>query len=397
MRFNLPIQSVRVAYPIMTKIFVHPVKSLVSNALVRTSPAYVQYYVTARCNLRCQQCNIIYANADQAELATKDAVSVVKNLAAIGTSVVLLTGGEPFLRPDLDVLVAESIRGGMHPRLQTNGIAKKQDLEKVVLAGANDISISLDSLRPKSQDKINGDFENSWLAAIETIASVSQIFPADSFAVLGCVIAPDNLDEIRDVIRFATEIGWWVSLVPAHATKAHLPRGFSTVDKRVKFSTDGIERVKSLIEEVLEMKSSGHHVYDSEAYLQDIVPFLETGQTRWRDRNGGVCDSPRSYFAVTPDGSMSVCCDYRLSEPFPVQSQEFIDLYFGERMFSQAQDIARRCSGCMYGSYPEITTSLRFGKAAADRLKIFLGGRRTPLIPHTRKSLLSLIDRISPV
>ena len=66
---------------------------LASSVLMRENPLYVQYYVTARWNLRCEQCNVIYANADQEEATTAQARAIAENLAAIGTSIVLLTGG----------------------------------------------------------------------------------------------------------------------------------------------------------------------------------------------------------------------------------------------------------------------------------------------------------------
>ena len=41
-------------------------------------------------------------------------------------------------------------------------------------------------------------------------------------------------------------------------------------------------------------------------------------------------------------------------------------------MFPEAISIASACSGCMYGSYPEITVTARFAHAALSRLKLFL-------------------------
>ncbi len=35
--------------------------------VTRNCPVYVQYYITSRCNMRCEQCNIIYAHADVPE------------------------------------------------------------------------------------------------------------------------------------------------------------------------------------------------------------------------------------------------------------------------------------------------------------------------------------------
>jgi len=61
------------------------IRPLASSVLMHENPLYVQFYVTARCNLRCQQCNVIYANADMEECTTEQALRVAENLAAIGT------------------------------------------------------------------------------------------------------------------------------------------------------------------------------------------------------------------------------------------------------------------------------------------------------------------------
>jgi MoaA/NifB/PqqE/SkfB family radical SAM enzyme len=365
-------------------------RTITSSVLAKDSPLYVQYYITARCNLRCEQCNVIYANSDQTECSTEQSLKVIDSLSAIGTSVVLLTGGEPFIRPDLHQLVARCVERGMHPRIQTNGLASKDALKQVVVAGARDISISLDSLQPSAQDKINGGFEDSWTRAIQTISLVSNIFPDDSFAAFGCVISPTNLNDIIGVIRFATEIGWWVSLVPAHSTTKHQARAFSTFDNSLDFSPKEYERVREVLEEVKQMKKDGYNVYDSNVYLEDIYRFITKEPTVWRSRNNGVCDSPSSYFAITPNGEMAVCCDWRISSSFPVQSSEFPARYKRREMFKEISLITSNCNGCMYGSYPEITTSIRFFGAAIERFGIFLAESRTKITPHTPDELLEI-------
>ena len=43
--------------------------ALARSLVTKTSPAYVQFYITARCNLACEQCNIIYADANAQEMS----------------------------------------------------------------------------------------------------------------------------------------------------------------------------------------------------------------------------------------------------------------------------------------------------------------------------------------
>ena len=97
-------------------------------------------------------------------------------------------------------------------------------------AGSSDISISLDSLNQKTQDKINGGFKNSWNKALKTISKVSKIFPEGSSGFINSVIMPSNINDIEKVIKFSTKIGWYVSLVPIHTTTPTHPMPYRTID-----------------------------------------------------------------------------------------------------------------------------------------------------------------------
>jgi MoaA/NifB/PqqE/SkfB family radical SAM enzyme len=205
--------------------------------------------------------------------------------------VVLLTGGEPFVRRDLPKLAGKLIELGVHPRIQTNGLATPERLKECADFGVNDISISLDSLIPDTQDMLNGGFADSWSTAINTISNVSTFLGTNTFAAFGCVFSPFNYKNVVDVIKFATEIGWWVSLVPAHATDPIHPRAFSTFNSSMDFRPDQYEEASEILDRVLEMKSQGFHVYDSDQFIQDMKRFIKKEPLTWRDRNAGCCDA----------------------------------------------------------------------------------------------------------
>ena len=61
--------------------------NLAKNVITKTSPLYVQFYITARCNLACEQCNIIYADAKHQEMNIKQINQVAENLKKISISV----------------------------------------------------------------------------------------------------------------------------------------------------------------------------------------------------------------------------------------------------------------------------------------------------------------------
>lgn len=348
------------------------IRPLISSVLTHQNPLYVQYYVTARCNLRCEQCNIIYGNGDQDECTIEEVRAIAKNLSRIGTSIVLLTGGEPFARADLPAIAKAFIDEGVHPRIQTNGFASHEALQKMVEYGVKDISISLDSLVPDLQDQINGGFENSWEHAIEKVSYINQNFPKDAFCAFGCVLAPSNIEQIIPIIKFATEIGWWVSLVPAHQSPVHEPRSFATYDEALVFHPSQYSWVREVLDLVKSMKRDGYNLYDSDEYIEDIYRYITKNPIQWRRRNNGSCDAPNLYFAIQPNGDMAVCCDYRFEGKISTYSNEFPQLYKEQRMFSEAHNRTAACSGCMYGSFPEISISARYYKPLIERALLFL-------------------------
>jgi MoaA/NifB/PqqE/SkfB family radical SAM enzyme len=353
-------------------------KLRLANSLVtKTAPAYVQFYVTARCNLACEQCNIIYADGDSREVNLAQIRKIAENLAEIGVCMVLLIGGEPFVRRDLPRIVEAFVDNDIHVRLQTNGLASEEMLQRCVDAGGHDISISLDSLDGAVQDTINGGFRQSWEKAIRTIAVVNRIFPADGTAFFGTVLMPRNLEHIVDVLEFATAIGWGVSLVPAHVSTPDRPQGFRTFDDDglCRFLPSSYPRVRQVLDDLKVLRRRGLNLYDSDEYLDDVYRFIAGEPIRWRRRNHDVCDSPSLYFAIQPDGNVNPCCDFKLDVAYPAYAADFPSRWRSGEIHRAVYAYTRACAGCMYGSYPEITITARYLKPLLARAVFF--NRRT--------------------
>jgi Fe-coproporphyrin III synthase len=117
----------------------------------------VVWNATRRCNLKCVHC---YAHArDEAfpdELSTEEGKLVLDDLAQFGSPVVLFSGGEPLMRPDLTELAAYAVAKGMRAVISTNGTlitpAVARELKQV---GLSYVGISLDGLH-EVNDRFRG-------------------------------------------------------------------------------------------------------------------------------------------------------------------------------------------------------------------------------------------------
>lgn len=369
--------------------------TLARAALLQNAPVYVQFYVTARCNLTCQQCHIIYSNSDVREVTLDEVKRIADNFAKMGVAMVLLTGGEPFMRIDLPAIIREFECRDIHVRMQTNGLAAEDRIHQVIEAGGRDISISLDSLWPGNQEEINGGFSRSWHDALRAIASFSKYLPKDnSFASLGCVLQRDSLGDIEDVIRFGTEISWFSSLVPIHITTFDKPMNFRTFDQNKRWEKDELPYVNRLVERVRSMRQEGYLLYDSDLYLDDIKRFAASEAVMWRQHNNDVCDSPNLYFVVLPNGDFAPCCDFRISSNIATYDPNFPKIYRSKIFRDEVLKITKPCSGCMYGSFPEMSISMRYLKAKMERFKTFITSPPPKKWPVTYEQLLAIAERI---
>ena len=345
--------------------------NLAKNVLFK-KPIYVQFYITSRCNLACEQCSIIHADAKHQEMNIDQINKVAENLKKIGVTIVLLIGGEPFVRKDISQIVKAFTSRDIHVRMQTNGVATREQLEDCVKAGGKDISISLDTLEPSVQDKINGGFNKSWEKAINTISKVTEIFPEGSTAFFNSVIMPRNLKHIKNVIKFATKIGWGVSLVPVHFTEPTHPLPYRTIDYNglMNFTDVTESEIKNFVVELKRMKKN-YNLYDSDEYLDDVEKFILKKPTNWRSKNNDTCDSPDLYFAIAPSGLIKVCCDFEIDQRYYIYDDDFPEKYNKRLIHQDIYKITNGCEGCMYGSYPEITITARYLSAFLERLKYF--------------------------
>jgi 12,18-didecarboxysiroheme deacetylase len=106
----------------------------------------VVWNITRRCNLRCVHC---YAHAkDQKfdnELANAEGRKLIDDLADFGVPVLLFSGGEPLIRPDLPDLAAYAVRRGMRAVISTNGTLIDRDMARTLKEiGLSYVGISID-------------------------------------------------------------------------------------------------------------------------------------------------------------------------------------------------------------------------------------------------------------
>ena len=118
-----------------------------------------------RCNLTCKHCYSLSADKEfDGELSTAEVLQVMDDLRAFRVPVLILSGGEPLLRPDIFEISRQAKRKGFYVGLSSNGtLIDPANIDALADVGYDYIGISIDGLQP-THDRFrrkDGAFEAS--------------------------------------------------------------------------------------------------------------------------------------------------------------------------------------------------------------------------------------------
>jgi MoaA/NifB/PqqE/SkfB family radical SAM enzyme len=345
--------------------------------------------------LNCRHCNIVEANSDLIEADLKTIEKIAINLKKVGVGIVLLTGGEPFLRKDLPDIVKIFVDNGLNPRLQTAGLKTTRDeLLACYKAGARDINVSLDSIIPQKQEYINGSIPGSWQRAVECMEAINDIFvSSDRICAIETVLSKFNYMEVPALVELSTFLEWYINIGPIHITDPGNPMNFRGTDSDFKFNMpEDKEILNNLRQKLIQMKKEGHHIFSDDNFINSAFYFLENNKPNWR--KNGICDSPNLYFVVLPNGDFAICCDHRLQDRINVSDESFPSIFYSKEFRQKILNTTASCFGCNYGSFAEVTLSVRNFSTFLERLSQVLFQKKHPVPKRPLKDILSFIDHL---
>lgn len=170
--------------------------------------------VTDRCNLRCAYCmpdEPVWF--PRAEILTYEEMHRLACVAVRhGVRRVRVTGGEPLVRRDVDVLVAmlANTPGIEDLSLTTNGVLLAQDASRLAAAGLGRINVSLDTLDRKRFATMTGRDRHADVMAGLDAAAAAGLSPIKVNTVL---LRGENEGEAVDLVGFGRERGFEVRFI----------------------------------------------------------------------------------------------------------------------------------------------------------------------------------------
>ena len=172
-----------------------------------SEPRLVFWETTAGCNLACRHCRRLeVSKALSARDLTTEQVKrhLIDGLAAVGHSVLVCSGGEPLMRPDLFELAAYAASRGLPIALATNGTLIDETIaDRIRDVGFERVAVSLDGAEAATHD----DFRQQAGAFDGAVLGLTRVRDRGISVQVNTTVTLHNLRQLHAIYERAIELG----------------------------------------------------------------------------------------------------------------------------------------------------------------------------------------------
>ena len=297
-------------------------------------PHVIAWNLTRRCNLTCSHCYISAGpwHTDHSELSTARCLEVVDQILAVNPHpMIILSGGEPLARTDLEEIAAHASGHGATCVVGTNGTGLTAErITSLKAAGVTGVAVSIDSLRALYHNR----FRHGDTALEETTGAVDRLREGELDFIIQTTVTRGNRDELASIAAWASERGavsFNVYFLVQTGRGAKMP-GLSACEN------------EEILQEILHLEQQyrGRMLVRSKCQpaLMRLVHARdpESPLLRYETR----CPCGVQYCRITPEGKVTPC-------PYlPVVAGDLAEETFGE-IWARSSVFARIRSGALEG------------------------------------------------
>jgi radical SAM protein with 4Fe4S-binding SPASM domain len=337
-------------------------------------PFSVQLDLTYRCNEQCVHCYLDHE--DHGEMTTAEIKHLLEEMADAGVFMLMLSGGEIFLRKDFFEILEYARALTFCIKLKTNAVLiREAQAARLRDLGVESIQISIYSHRPEVHDaitKVPGSLRRS-------IDAVRFLKSQGLKVIMANVLMTENMNDYHGVRALAEQLG-----------------AECTLDPTITPMMDGDRSVLALNAG----ESTLQRLFRDEALVGNADVFCSPPVAPDENSMDALpCSAGHTACYVSPYGEFYPCVQFPLSCG-NVRQQRFIDIWRDSAQLKEVRSIHLRdlssCSQCAHGSSCTRCPGLAFmegnmrGPSTADCEKSFA---RTG-IPSA--NLLAKKDKTSP-
>jgi len=307
----------------------------------RPIPHVVAWNLTRRCNLACAHCYISAGAWHGAgdELDAAACRGIVDQILAVNDSpLLILSGGEPLVRDDLEEIARHASEGGATVVVGTNGTGLTADrIRSLAAAGIQGVALSIDSLDARYHDR----FRHGPGALADTLAAVDRLGDAGLDFLVQFTVTRGNRQELEALLAWAEEAGAVCVNVYflVETGRAQGMRGMSPEENDAV-----LVRLAELQREYrgrLMIRSKCQPQLMRHVYERDPESPLLHYRTR--------CPCGVQYCRITPEGKVTPC-PYLPEVAGDLRERGFREIWEGSTLFRllRAGELGGKCGRCEY-------------------------------------------------
>jgi MoaA/NifB/PqqE/SkfB family radical SAM enzyme len=261
-------------------------KGVFLQATGRLRPEVVVFEITHRCNSQCSGCG--YRDAEPHELSAARWIELAEEARALGFAEVLLTGGEPLVHPEIEVLL-DGVSAHLPVALNTNGRLLERHADVVRRAVAS-VYVSLDGASEATWRQVRG------VGGMEKVCAGVRRVSSSARTHARVCLWEANCEELDAILARAEGAGFHALsfMAPDTTSGAFGDRGALTMSP---------PRPDQLASLAADLRRLAHHpmVDQSEASIERVIALVE-GRAR-----APRCLAPWTSGVVGPEGGWSPC------------------------------------------------------------------------------------------
>lgn len=249
------------------------------------NPTDASIILTYRCPMRCQMCNIWkYPTNRSEEIQAKDLTSLPK------LKFINLTGGEPFIREDLDTIVEECYNHTDRIVISTSGWFEDRVIELAKKFPNIGIRISIEGLSEKN-DELRGH-EGGFDKGLRTLLSLKKMGVKD--IGFGCTVSNHNSKDMLSLYQLSLSMGMEFATAAFHNSYY-----FHKEDNLISNKEEVCNDFRQLIE--WQLKENNPKSWFRAWFNMGLINYIEGG------RRMLPCEAGSANFFIDPWGEVYPC------------------------------------------------------------------------------------------
>ena len=249
------------------------------------NPTDASIILTYRCPMRCQMCNIWkYPTNRSEEIQAKDLTSLPK------LKFINLTGGEPFIREDLDAIVEECYNHTDRIVISTSGWFEDRVIELAKKFPNIGIRISIEGLSEKN-DELRGH-DGGFDKGLRTLLSLKKMGVKD--IGFGCTVSNHNSKDMLSLYQLSLSMGMEFATAAFHNSYY-----FHKEDNLISNKEEVCNDFRQLIE--WQLKENNPKSWFRAWFNMGLINYIEGG------RRMLPCEAGSANFFIDPWGEVYPC------------------------------------------------------------------------------------------